>query len=211
MAIIAAWCWYEAHWQHWDRLGRRGEVGRCPSGRDRRQPGKGSKIKGQIQSIFKTTTLVCEGFGINRVLHPMYSHILPPSSWVDSLFWLGCRRDLEQTDLYTHPSEAASEKLLKTFNRYSIPSVRVWWARTSSLLTLVKEEEGQRRGGSSSHTNLVHDESTPFFIDFCWFSHWRTELQRKKEGKRPRLLVTILKCFWWRILLHGVIFFTEVY
>ena len=50
----------------------------------------------------------------------MYSHILPPSSWVDSLFWLGCRRDLEQTDLYTHPSEAASEKLLKTFNRYSI-------------------------------------------------------------------------------------------
>lgn len=56
----------------------------------------------------------------NRVLHPMYSHILPPSSWVDPLFWLGCRRDLEQTDLYTHPSEAASEKLLKTFNRYGI-------------------------------------------------------------------------------------------
>ena len=41
-------------------------------------------------------------------------------------------------------------------------------------------------------------------------SHWRTELKRKKEGKKLRLLVTILKCFWQRILLQGVLHFTEV-
>ena len=46
------------------------------------------------------------------------------SSWVDSLLWLGCRRDLEQTDLFAHPGEAASEKLLKNFNRCIACSVQ---------------------------------------------------------------------------------------
>jgi len=43
-----------------------------------------------------------------------YTH---PHSWLDPLFWLGLRRSLEQTDLYAHPSEADSEKLLKKFNK----------------------------------------------------------------------------------------------
>ena len=42
----------------------------------------------------------------------------PSPSWVDPLFWIGCCRSLEQSDLYAHPSEADSEKLLKTFNKY---------------------------------------------------------------------------------------------
>ena len=58
---------------------------------------------------------------------------------------------------------------------------------------------------------MVKEETNRLImISVIIISHWRTELKRKKEGKRPRLLVTILKCFWQRILLHGVLFFTEV-
>ena len=37
--------------------------------------------------------------------------------WLDGIFCIGRRRDLQQSDLYAHPSEADSEKLLKQFNR----------------------------------------------------------------------------------------------
>ncbi len=40
------------------------------------------------------------------------------SSWLNPLFWLGFKRTLEQTDLYTYPQEADSEQLLRKFNRY---------------------------------------------------------------------------------------------
>ncbi len=41
-------------------------------------------------------------------------------SWLDPLFWTGsCKKgSLEQSDLYAHPGEADSEKLLNKFNRY---------------------------------------------------------------------------------------------
>ncbi|XP_019860381.1 PREDICTED: multidrug resistance-associated protein 4-like [Amphimedon queenslandica] len=77
--------------------------------------------------------------------------------WIDPLFWLGCRRSLEFSDLYVHPPEADSFYLLNKFNKY-----------------------------------------------------WATELQRKKRGMSPRLLVAWFKCFWWRILLHGLFLFGEV-
>uniref|UniRef100_A0A1X7UA79 Uncharacterized protein n=1 Tax=Amphimedon queenslandica TaxID=400682 RepID=A0A1X7UA79_AMPQE len=38
--------------------------------------------------------------------------------WVDPLFWLGCRRSLEVSDLYERPSEADSNELLAKFNKY---------------------------------------------------------------------------------------------
>ncbi len=44
--------------------------------------------------------------------------------WADPLFWLGARRPLEQDDLYAHPQEADSEKLLRQFNRW------VCWSMT---------------------------------------------------------------------------------
>lgn len=44
--------------------------------------------------------------------------LFPPCSWVEPFFWVGCRHGLDQTDLYAHPDEAGSEKLLNTFNRY---------------------------------------------------------------------------------------------
>lgn len=46
----------------------------------------------------------------------IYVYILG-DSWVDPLFWIGCRRGLEQRDLYAHPREADSERLLTQFNR----------------------------------------------------------------------------------------------
>ena len=38
-------------------------------------------------------------------------------SWVDPLFWLGCRRSLDFNDLYVHPPEADSSYLLSEFNK----------------------------------------------------------------------------------------------
>ena len=40
--------------------------------------------------------------------------------------------------------------------------------------------------------------------------HWNQELERRKKGLKPRLLVALAKCVWWRLLLHGVMFGTEV-
>lgn len=37
--------------------------------------------------------------------------------WVDPLFWVGCRRPLEQNDVHANPRETDSEKLLTRFNR----------------------------------------------------------------------------------------------
>ena len=36
---------------------------------------------------------------------------------MDPLFWYGCRHDLNQSDLYAHPSEADSQKLHLDFDR----------------------------------------------------------------------------------------------
>ena len=38
-------------------------------------------------------------------------------SWLDPLFLTGCRRELTHKDLYVHPGEAESAKLLHRFNR----------------------------------------------------------------------------------------------
>ena len=40
--------------------------------------------------------------------------------------------------------------------------------------------------------------------------HWRTELDRRKCGKKPRLLIAILKCFWVELLIQGLLLFVEV-
>ena len=40
--------------------------------------------------------------------------------------------------------------------------------------------------------------------------HWNGELKRKIQGKKPRLYVVILKCFWWRILVLGVTMLAQV-
>ena len=43
------------------------------------------------------------------LLYPLYS-------WLEPLFCIGARRTLEHSDLYAHPREADSGKLLKFFN-----------------------------------------------------------------------------------------------
>jgi ATP-binding cassette subfamily C (CFTR/MRP) protein 4 len=40
--------------------------------------------------------------------------------------------------------------------------------------------------------------------------YWSVELERKKNGHSPRLLLVWLKCFWWRIIAQGLLQFTEV-
>ncbi len=46
--------------------------------------------------------------------------LLPSNSWVDPLFWLGCQQTLEKSDLFVHPQEADSVKLLQRFNRWVV-------------------------------------------------------------------------------------------
>jgi len=46
-----------------------------------------------------------------------YTYVPHTHSWLDPLFWVGLRRSLDQADLYAHPSEADSERLLKMFNK----------------------------------------------------------------------------------------------
>ena len=41
-------------------------------------------------------------------------------------------------------------------------------------------------------------------------SHWNSEIEKSESGRQPRLIVAILKCTWWRILLHGVMMLAEV-
>ncbi|XP_019860364.1 PREDICTED: multidrug resistance-associated protein 4-like [Amphimedon queenslandica] len=77
--------------------------------------------------------------------------------WVDPLFWLGCGRSLEFSDLYAHPPEADSKYLLEKFNKY-----------------------------------------------------WSVELQRRREGRSPRLLLVWVKIFWWRVLFQGLLVFLQI-
>ncbi|XP_019852708.1 PREDICTED: multidrug resistance-associated protein 4-like isoform X2 [Amphimedon queenslandica] len=35
--------------------------------------------------------------------------------------------------------------------------------------------------------------------------YWFVELQRKERGQSPRLFIAWLKCFWWKVILHGVL------
>ena len=48
-----------------------------------------------------------------------YYSALNNYSWIDPLFWYGFRHTLQHKDLYSHPAEADSKYLLKTFHRYS--------------------------------------------------------------------------------------------
>ncbi len=62
------------------------------------------------------------------------------NSWVDPLLWFGCRHTLEQSDLYAHPQEADSERLLGRFNRYPIMhgySIEKQWDVTCTKSLLI--------------------------------------------------------------------------
>ena len=49
------------------------------------------------------------------------------------------------------------------------------------------------------------------FILCIWFlRYWENELDRKKSGHQPRLLAALVKCLWWRLLLHGLMYSVEV-
>ena len=43
-----------------------------------------------------------------------------------------------------------------------------------------------------------------------WFRYWRHELERKSRGLKPRLWMTIVKCYWWRVILQGMLSLLEV-
>ena len=40
--------------------------------------------------------------------------------------------------------------------------------------------------------------------------YWNQELQKKVKGRSPRLSLVIVKCFWWRFVLQGVLTLVEV-
>lgn len=39
---------------------------------------------------------------------------------------------------------------------------------------------------------------------------WTIELERKRHGGKPRLMVALMKCFWWRLVLQGLSILVEV-
>ena len=41
------------------------------------------------------------------------------------------------------------------------------------------------------------------YVLMCYYRYWSYELERRKQSQSPRLLIVILKCFWWRLILHG--------
>ena len=49
------------------------------------------------------------------ILYWCYPFLAP--RWMDPLFWLGCRHNLQQTDLYAHPRETDSERVLNKFQQ----------------------------------------------------------------------------------------------
>ena len=47
-------------------------------------------------------------------------------SWLEPLFFLGARHELDQEDMYVHPKETDSEELLMTFNRLELNTGMVY-------------------------------------------------------------------------------------
>ncbi len=39
---------------------------------------------------------------------------------------------------------------------------------------------------------------------------WQYELERRRRGQKPRLLVAMIKTSWWRFIIQGAIIFLEV-
>ena len=48
------------------------------------------------------------------------------------------------------------------------------------------------------------------YVLMCYYRYWSYELERRKQGQSPRLLNVFLKCFWWRLILHGFLQALEV-
>ena len=44
----------------------------------------------------------------------------------------------------------------------------------------------------------------------CFFSHWRAECERRRNGRKARLWMALYKCIWWRFTISGVLQFLEV-
>ncbi|XP_064396710.1 ATP-binding cassette sub-family C member 4-like isoform X2 [Halichondria panicea] len=76
--------------------------------------------------------------------------------WLEPLLWHGMRHGVTRDNLYPHPSETDSQKLLQRFNRY-----------------------------------------------------WAEEMLRKESGKKPRLMLTLIRCMPWRVLVHSIFYFME--
>ncbi len=43
------------------------------------------------------------------------------------------------------------------------------------------------------------------------FRHWLNEVERRKKGKKPRLLIAVMKCFWRKLFIQGLMLFLEVF
>ena len=65
-------------------------------------------------------------------------------------------------------------------------------------------------------TCSIHPVLLKYYLIIIWkylcvcCRHWKYELERKKAGKKPRLLLAVLKCLYWRLLMHGTLMFLEV-
>ena len=51
---------------------------------------------------------------------------------------------------------------------------------------------------------------THYLLLMFLLRHWENELERKNSDCQPRLLVALVKCLWWRLLLHGLMYSVEV-
>ena len=60
----------------------------------------------------------------------------------------------------------------------------------------------------SFHNRNSDIKSTGYLWVKC--RYWQKEIARRKEGKNPRLLIAVMKCYWHKLLLQGLLLFTEV-
>ena len=42
------------------------------------------------------------------------------------------------------------------------------------------------------------------------YRYWTIELERRRHGGKARLLVALVKCFWWRLVAQGISILIEV-
>ena len=126
------------------------------------------------------------------------------------MFWLGCQRELDYSDLYVHPSEADSEKLLRRFSRSGNIIVMIEFNlkpnSTIILLLFNMDVISCTVYVLASTLDAAHMECMATFL----FRFWAIELERKRQGGKPRLMVALMKCFWWRLVLQGLSILIEV-
>ena len=106
---------------------------------------------------------------------------------------------------------------------YHGPHGVVPWSLQSGTMVLTEWYHGPYRGhyrvvpwslqsGTMVLTQWYHGpyRVVAVMYDKLTCRYWAHELDRKRRGLKPRLWMPMIKAFWWKVMLTGVIQFVEV-